>query len=293
MSLFDVATHDRPPAGEGLRRVALALSYDGSAFHGFAVQPGVRTVGGQLAGALSRLAGRQVDLVCAGRTDRGVHALAQVVHVDLEPELLALRYGAGGSAFEELPALARALDRQLGRDAACWRAVSMPAAFDARRSALARRYHYDLDVSELPDPRRRHLAWRLEGPLDLAVMRLATDPLLGEHDFAAFCRRPPDRSEGPLTRRVHEARWRELTGGIVRLEIEANAFCHQMVRSLVGALVAAGQGRLRPSELVALLRSGVRNGAPTLAPPEGLCLVAVRYPEELGGSFSAERGRAT
>ncbi|MDA8297895.1 MAG: tRNA pseudouridine(38-40) synthase TruA [Actinomycetota bacterium] len=275
------------PAPDRARcRVALGIAYDGAGYHGFAVQPNVRTVGGELKHALAQIAGHDVDLVCAGRTDAGVHALAQVVHVDLEAELLARRYGASGTPFEDLPALARAIDRQLGREAACWRARGVPAGFDARHSATARRYRYELDLDPIPDPRDARRAWRLEGPLDLAAMRLAADPLLGEHDFAAFCRRPPDRPDGPLLRKVTDAHWR-VDGWRWSFDIEAKAFCHQMVRSIVGALVAVGEGRLRPSDVVALLRSGSRRGAPTLAPPAGLCLITVRYPDDLGGTWGA------
>ena len=275
-----------PAPGRALRRVALGIAYDGAGYHGFAAQPNVRTIGGELKYALARIAGRQVDVVCAGRTDTGVHALAQVIHVDLDAELLVRRYGASGGDFEDLTALARAVDRQLGREAACWRALSVPSNFDARYSATARRYRYELDLDPVRDPRDARRVWRLAGPLDLSAMRLAADPLLGEHDFAAFCRRPPDRPDGPLMRKVTDAHWRTV-GWRWSFDIEAKAFCHQMVRSIVGALVAVGEGRLRPSDVVALLRSGSRRGAPTLAPSEGLCLVAVRYPEELGGTWGA------
>ncbi len=214
-----------------------------------------------------------------------MHALAQVVHVDLDGSLLSGRFGAGGPG-EELPALARALDALCGAEIAVWRAVVAPAGFDARRSATARRYRYEIEISARADPRRRGRVWRVERPLDLAVMRIATDPFLGEHDFSAFCRRPPGHDDGPLTRTVTDAAWSTPGEGLLRFEIEAAAFCHQMVRSIVGALVCAGEGRTRPSDLVALLRSRSREGAPPVAPPEGLCLVAVRYPEELGGTWS-------
>lgn len=264
------------------RRVAIGLAYDGSGFHGFARQPGQRTVAGVLADAIGHLTGEAPDLVCAGRTDTGVHALAQVVHVDLPAEVLVGRYAPDGA---DLSRLALALDRQLRPEVRVWRAVLAPAGFDARRAATARRYRYDLDVAEHPEPTRRTTSWRVERPLDLAVLRLATDPFVGEHDFAAFCRRPPDRPEGPLTRHVLEARWDLLQCGILRFQVEATSFCHQMVRSVVGALVATGTGRLRPSDVAALLRSARRDGAPAPAPACGLTLVAVRYPTALGGDW--------
>ena len=269
------------------RRIAFGLAYDGAGYHGFAAQPGQRTVAGELAAALETMSGRSAVLTCAGRTDSGVHAVAQVVHADLDGAWLAEHYGAAALIpGSELVALAAALSAQLGPETAVWRALVAPEGFDARKSAIARRYRYDLEVAARPDPLRRGAVWHLEAPVELAAMRLAADALLGEHDFASFCRRPPDRPEGPISRRVTEAGF-ELPGeGLVRFVIEADAFCHQMVRSIVGALVAVGAGRLRPSDLVALLAAADRRGAPSPAPPGGLCLVAVRYPEALTGTWS-------
>ena len=269
------------------RRIAFGLAYDGAGYHGFAAQPGQRTVAGELAAALETMSGRSAVLTCAGRTDAGVHAVAQVVHADLDGAWLAEHYGAAALIpGSELVALAAALSAQLGPETAVWRALVAPEGFDARKSAIARRYRYDLEVAARPDPLRRGAVWHLETPVELAAMRLAADALLGEHDFASFCRRPPDRPEGPISRRVTEAGF-ELPGeGLVRFVIEADAFCHQMVRSIVGALVAVGVGRLRPSDLVALLAAADRRGAPSPAPPGGLCLVAVRYPEALTGTWS-------
>lgn len=279
----DAAERREPPAASvasGEVRVAFGLAYDGSGFHGFAPQPNVHTVGGALQHALGTIAGVVVEISCAGRTDTGVHALAQVAHADLRGELLARRYGASGNLFEELPGLARAVDRQLGPAASCWRALVVPGGFHARHEALARRYRYDLDVAARPDPRLRQFAWRPGRPLDLAAMRLAADMLLGEHDFAAFCRRPPDRPSGPLLRRVTAAHFQVLAG-VLRFEIEAKAFCHQMVRSIVGTLVEVGRGRRRPADVVATLRSADRGSAAQPAPPHGLTLVAVRYGDPL------------
>ncbi len=228
-------------------------------------------------------------LVCAGRTDAGVHALGQVVHVDLPAGALGAWLGrrggdsGAGTPGEQLPALARALTRRVGEGVAVWAAAVAPPDFDARRSAAARRYRYDMEPGSPHDPRRARLAWQLDHELDLAPMRLACDPLVGEHDFAAFCRRPADRPEGPLSRRVLEASWAVLRGPgldrpVWRFEIEALAFCHQMVRSIVGVMVAIGRGEGRPSEVTDRLASGSRTGNPPVAPAHGLCLVAVRYP---------------
>ena len=264
-----------------LRRVALGLSYDGTGFHGFAAQRGQRTVAGALVEALSRLSGSEVLITCAGRTDTGVHARCQVVHVDLPGDALS-RYGPG----PELPGLVRSLSRQLGPEIAVWRALLVPGRFDARRSATFRAYRYDLELTSRLDPAFAHASWHLGVPLDLAAMRLGSDPLIGEHDFGAFSRRPKDAPQGPLRRRVLDARWTVLDEGHLRFEIEAQSFAQQMVRSIVGMLVEIGKGRARPSDVVAMLRAGDRQGAPRPAPPGGLCLVAVGYPEDLGGPWS-------
>jgi len=269
------------------RRIVLGVAYDGSGYHGFAAQPGQRTVGGELGAALERMTGQQLVCTCAGRTDAGVHATAQVVHVDLAETFLLGHYGTEAiSAGRELPRLAEALSSQLGSEIAVWRALVAPEGFDARKSAIARRYRYDLETAARPDPRRRSAVWHLEVPVDLAAMRLAADTVLGDHDFAAFCRRAPDQPEGPIRRRVTVAAFTVPGEGLLRFEIEADSFCHQMVRSIVGALVAVGTGRLRPSDVVALLASGRRAGAPSPAPPGGLCLVGVRYPTGLTGAWS-------
>ena len=267
-------------------RIVLGLSYDGSAFHGFAPQARQKTVAGALLDALARRFSSELSLTCAGRTDTGVHALTQVVHLDVtEEELLR----SGESHLEpgrELAGLARSLTTQLRPHIVVYKAAVAPPGFDARRSALARRYRYDLETSARIDPLRAKGVWHIGEELDLAAMRVATDPLLGEHDFSGFCRRPDGQEPGPLKRRVLGARWLEMETGWLRFEIEAKAFCHQMVRSIVGTLVEVGQHRRSPAEMMARLRSGSRQGAAKLAPPNGLCLVGVRYPEELGGQWS-------
>jgi tRNA pseudouridine38-40 synthase len=291
------------PSGP-LRRVVLQVAYDGSGFHGFARQPRARTVAGELAEALGRMCGTAIDLVCAGRTDTGVHATGQVVHADLPESMLVRRRrrlasddaaaaaaaGAGGSGPAAgdpgggLGWLARSLSTQLGPEIAVRRADFAPEGFDARHSAIARRYRYDVLNVPAADPLLARTTWHRPRPLDLGVMRLACDTILGEHDFTAFCRRPVGAAtDDPIRRRVFTATWSECRepAGVLRFEIEANAFCHQMVRSLVGAHVAAGEGRMTAADVGLLLRSADRTGAPTLAPAAGLCLVAVRYPPEL------------
>ncbi len=249
-------------------RLRLTIAYHGAGFSGFAPNPGVETVGGTLAGALGRVLGHPVVLTCAGRTDAGVHAWGQVVSFDT-PRLDV-----------DLVALQRGVNRQCGPRIVVREAEVAAEGFDARRSARARCYRYTIVNRPVPDPFLAATAWWIGAPLDLAALRLACDPLIGEHDFAAFCRRPrPGPGQGPpsLVRRVLDARWHDLGEGILRFDIEASSFCHQMVRSVVGTLVEAGTGRRRAGGLRAVVASGDRSRAGQLAPPHGLCLWGVDY----------------
>jgi tRNA pseudouridine38-40 synthase len=152
--------------------------------------------------------------------------------------------------------------------------------FDARHSARWRRYRYSILNRPDADPFSAATAWHVERPLDVPAMRLAADPLLGEHDFSSFCRRPPDRADGTpasLTRRVTDVGWTDEGDGRLRFEIQASSFCHQMVRSVVGLLVEVGTGKRRAVEVNEVIRARSRAGAGQLAPPHGLCLWAVGY----------------
>jgi len=276
-------------------RWRLKVAYDGSAFHGFAAQQGQRTVSDALTTALARITRTTVSLACAGRTDSGVHALGQVVHFDLP---------GGLSAGLDPEAVVRSCNSQLGPAIVVRDAEIAPAGFDARHSALARRYRYLVVNAPVADPLLAGLSWHVGDPLDLRSMAAASDALLGEHDFRAFCRRVPGTSPAdPINRRVIDARWTRLhaasgptgpgtrrtglpeaapalvpaVGTLLAFEIEANAFCHQMVRSLVGTLVDVGRGRKRASDLMWILRSTDRQQASQPAPPQGLTLMAVRY----------------
>lgn len=252
------------------------------------------TVAGVLATAIARAARleRPALIVCAGRTDAGVHAAGQVAHVDLPGD-----YDGD---------LARAVNRQTAPSVVVRHAAPAPEGFDARRSARSRHYRYLVHNSPVPDPLLVSVAWHVPDRLDLRAMASATDPLIGEHDFRAFCRRAPGTApEDPIVRRVTEAGWRRvapdgwvaLTGGgvpeargdaedggdaghwrgLLRFDIVAGSFCHQMVRSVVATLVEAGRGRASAATVMALLEAGSRSGAPQPAPPQGLCLVAVTY----------------
>jgi tRNA pseudouridine38-40 synthase len=249
-------------------RARLTVAYDGSAFRGFAIQPDVPTVAGALREALAKVLGDEVELTCAGRTDAGVHAWGQVVTFD-----------APADRFDPA-AVQRSLNRICGPQVVVREAAIAAPDFDARHSALARTYRYTIVNRPVPDPFRAHLAWHVDNPLDLALLRLGCDPLVGEHDFSAFCRKPKlrDRSEPSMVRRVHSAAWDDLGDSILRFEIRANAFCHQMVRSVVGTLVDVGTGRLHAGEMLGILAGRDRAAAGSLAPPQGLCLWKVDYP---------------
>jgi tRNA pseudouridine38-40 synthase len=241
----------------------MLVAYHGAGFHGFALQPGLRTVGGALAGALERYLRHTVELTCAGRTDAGVHAWGQVVSFDAR-------------ADADVAALLRAVNRNL-RPSVVVRAVEpAPPGFDARRSATGRRYRYTVWNHAAADPFTAATAWHVAPPLDLTAMRLACDALYGEQDFSSFCRRPPIDGAS-LVRIVRHADWLDLGDGLVRFEIEASSFCQQMVRSIVGTLVDVGRGRRKAGEMAAVVRARSRAAAGQLAPPHGLCLWEVNY----------------
>jgi tRNA pseudouridine38-40 synthase len=291
MTLFDqeVGRAEEPAVGARVK-VRLLVAYDGSGFHGFAPNPGVRTVGGTLREALEKILRAPIELTCAGRTDTGVHAWGQVVSFDAPADGLSPQ------------TLQRSLNRLCAPAIVVREAALAPEGFDARHSARARTYRYTIVNRPVPDPFLAHLAWHVDQRLDLDLLRLGCDPLVGTHDFTAFCRRPKrsDRDQesaegrhqhgaegggpaGPsLVRDVHRAGWDDLGDGVLRFEITANAFCHQMVRSVVGTLVEVGRTRLHAGDILAILGSRDRAAAGKLAPPQGLCLWHVDYPASAG-----------
>jgi tRNA pseudouridine38-40 synthase len=237
-------------------------------------------VAGALGEALEVALRHPVELTCAGRTDAGVHARGQVVTLDADE-------GA------DLERLLRALNGMLGPAIAVHRAAWAPAGFDARRSAVSRRYRYSIVCGAWPDPLTAATSWHVEHVLDVRAMQAAADVLLGEHDFSSFCRAARGRPV-QLVRRVVRADWDGPPaaaagegwpgGGDARrlwFDIEANAFCHQMVRSVVGTLVEVGRGRRTAGEMMAVLAARTRATAGQIAPPHGLCLVEVGYPPGL------------
>jgi tRNA pseudouridine38-40 synthase len=251
-------------------RARMTVAYRGDAFRGFAPNDGVPTVAGAIAKAIKQVLGEEVALVAAGRTDAGVHATGQVVSMDLpdraDPVVLARQINALCG-----PAI-------VVRDAR-W----APPEFHARFSALWRSYRYQVLNSPVPDPFLADTAWHVARPLNLRAMRLAVDAVVGEHDFSAFCRRPKDEDREPSMKRyVMDADWERDGDGLVTFRIRANAFCHQMVRALVGTFVEVGLGKRPPSDVRGLLLSGDRSTAAPVAPPHGLVLVEVGYPLDLG-----------
>lgn len=248
-------------------RLRLDVAYDGAQFRGWATQPGLRTVEGDLSAALvTVLRVPSVALTCAGRTDAGVHARGQVVHVDVD----------------ELPdgaeRLVRRLNGVLAPDLRVRRAAEAPAGFDARFSAVWRRYAYRVaDGSAAVDPLSRGHVLTWPRPLDVAAMAESSSTLVGLHDFASFCK----QREGATTvRTLLELAWMRRADGVVEAEVRADAFCHNMVRSLVGCLIAVGEGRRPVGWPAEVLAAGQRDAAVTVAPAHGLTLEEVGYPAD-------------
>ncbi|OIK25925.1 tRNA pseudouridine(38-40) synthase TruA [Streptomyces malaysiense] len=252
-------------------RIRLDLSYDGTDFHGWAKQAGgKRTVQGEIEDALRTVTRSKetYELTVAGRTDAGVHARGQVAHVDLPAELWA----------EHREKLLKRLAGRLSKDVRIWRLTEAPAGFNARFSAVWRRYAYR--VTDHPggvDPLLRgHVLWH-DWPLDVDAMNEAARALLGEHDFAAYCK----KREGATTiRTLQDLSLVRGADGVVTATVRADAFCHNMVRSLIGALLFVGDGHRDPQWPGKVLAAGVRDSAVHVVRPHGLTLEEVGYPAD-------------
>jgi tRNA pseudouridine38-40 synthase len=285
------------PVQSASRRLRLDLAYDGTEFHGWAAQPGQRTVQGVLEQALARVTREQVQVTVAGRTDAGVHAAAQVVHLDLSPD--ALSRLPGRSDRSPADALVTRLDGVLPPDVVVRSARPVPQAFDARFGALWRRYRYRIsDGPAVHDP-TRHDVLRHRRPLDVGAMGRASAALLGQHDFLSFCR---PREGATTIRTLRELTWQRpgpgrRDEGLVVATVVADAFCHHMVRSLVGAMLAVGEGRRDEQWPSAVLAAATREaatrdsvGAAPMAPATGLTLDHVEYPPD--GDLAARAAEA-
>ena len=240
--------------------VRLTLAYDGSGFRGWAKNAGQRTVEGVLSDALSRVLGEDSKLSVAGRTDAGVHARGQVAS-----------FIADGRV--DLERLQRSINGMLAPEIVADEVRRAPEGFNARRSATAREYRYRIDTGPWPDPFDARFVWHRPGELAVTSMRGAARTLLGEHDFASFCRRPQSGGTVRRLKRLSIAR----VGDRVEISAEANAFLHQMVRALVGTLVAVGDGRLDAGAVDEILVARDRRRTPQMAPANGLTLERAIY----------------
>lgn len=271
-------------------RVRIDLGYDGTDFSGWAAQPGLRTVEGELSAALTTVlrASQPVRLTVAGRTDAGVHAAGSVAHADVDPDAFAALPGRSDRRPED--AAVTRLNGVLPDDVVV-RAVTIAApGFDARFSALQRRYRYRLcdDVSRLDPVRRRDTV--VHGRrLDIAAMDAAARSLVGLHDFAAFCK----AREGATTvRTLLDYRWVRRPDDILEATVVADAFCHSMVRSLVGVVIPIGEGRRDEQWAAQVLASAQRRSEVTVMPAHGLSLMEVTYPDDADLAARAQAARA-
>ncbi len=264
------------PPDPGDRRYRMTVAYDGSQFHGFAPNPGVATVGGTLARSLARVLGYEPELTCAGRTDAGVHAWGQVVSFDASPfdpaRLLRSLNGLCGPTI-----VVRALEEA-------------PPDFDARFSARSRTYRYRVLNREVPDPFLAATSWHVVDGLDVGAMNAAALDVVGEHDFASFCRKRKVVVDGAevdasAAREVLSVAWTrpgaryegDGEGDLLEMWITARAFCHQMVRSVTGTLVDVGRGRISVDSVPTILAARDRNSAGAVAPAHGLTFWSAAY----------------
>lgn len=269
-------------------RVRIDLGYDGGGFHGWARQPGLRTVQGELERALDtvlRVEGS--SLTVAGRTDSGVHARGQVTHLDVDDAVVDAARGRAAHSAGDV--LLRRLNGVLAPDVRVHRVGAAPTGFDARFSAVWRRYAYRIaDRAEAVDPLRRSHVLVASQPLDEAAMAGASEVLLGEHDFAAFCRKRPGAT---TIRTLLELGWERQPDGLLVGTVRADAFCHNMVRALVGCLVAVGEGRRDAAWAAGVLAGRQRDPGVTVVQPHGLTLEEVGYPDDAELARQAERSR--
>ncbi len=257
-------------------KLKATVAYNGSGFHGFAPNPGVPTVTGAIETALQTILGEPVTITGAGRTDKGVHSRGQVISFD-SPEMIRKNK-------VDPVKLERSINGLCGPNIIVRDIVLVPDDFHARFSARWRRYRYQVLTSREPDPLRSHFAWHVWEPLDLDAMYRAAEHFVGEHDFSSFCRRPKvgeDAHEKLMDRTVLATEWVEAGDDMLEFWIQATAFCHQMVRSIVGTIVDVGVGDIAADDVPAIIEAKNRRLAGQVAPPHGLTFWEVHYPNDV------------
>ena len=247
-------------------RVRARVAYLGVDFHGFAENPGVTSVAGEINKAITLVAGEPVSVTCAGRTDKGVHALGQVVSFDIPDQI-------------SLERLALSVNSQCGPSVLFTDLEIVDKNFDARFSAVSRTYSYRILNGRDLDPFLSDRAWHISDELDVDSMQKASSYLIGEHDFSSFCKKPKLKSGDTvsLVRHVNSAEWNSISETDLFFEICASSFCHQMVRSIVGTLVDVGLGKIPCDDMPRIITLSDRQAAGRIAPPHGLTLLSVKY----------------
>ena len=247
-------------------RVRARVAYLGVDFHGFAENPGVTSVAGEINKAITLVAGEPVSVTCAGRTDKGVHAVGQVVSFDIPDHI-------------SLERLALSVNSQCGPSVLFTDLEIVDKNFDARFSAVSRTYSYRILNGRDLDPFLSDRAWHISDELDVDSMQKASSYLIGEHDFSSFCKKPKLKSGDTvsLVRHVNSAEWNSISETDLFFEICASSFCHQMVRSIVGTLVDVGLGKIPCDDMPRIITLSDRQAAGRIAPPYGLTLLSVKY----------------
>ncbi len=254
----------------GFRRLRIDIAYDGTAFFGWATQPDRRTIQDLVEEAIARISRSDVESVVAGRTDAGVHATGQVIHVDLPDSVFS-----DGLTYVDLR---YKLNRILDEDVRVMEISDAPSGFHARFSALRRIYTYKiLDANEVIPPLSRYDVAPWYRPLDVELMNKASALVLGHHDFAAFCKY---KEGGTTIRTLEKYQWHRDETGLLVAEVVADAFCYSMVRNLVGAVVCVADGRKDPSWMAELLANKERVSDSLVFPARGLSLTQVDYPSD-------------
>lgn len=284
-----VQHHQEPHSA--LTRLRIDLAYDGTQFSGWAKQPGLRTVQGELTCAIAMIIRTDPELVSvtvAGRTDAGVHARGQVGHLDVNSDAYAQLAGRSGRIGDAARKMNGALKRLNATDIHVHAVCEAGRDFDARFSALSRRYEYRVrPLGVRRDPLLRHSTVDVAYEVDLDAVRSASDTFLGLQDFTSYCKA---REGATAVRTLLEFSWQRLPDGVLVARIQADAFCHSMVRSLVGAVLSVGSGRLTLTELQQLTVDRSRSSRIAVMPPGGLSLEAIEYPE---AELLAERASQT